>query len=155
MANTRITEKKWCDVVRTDCANPIALYWVNSIGGVDGWVFDSNRRIEDADSDHQTISKSYENLADNPILSTTLSKSRSKKYVVQAAQLTDGQYAGVLELISSPKILILTNQSTWEVDGPEFQEVKILPGSHTTQTIETLKTLTVTIELQPILTLSR
>lgn len=155
MANTRITEKKWCDVRRPECSNPVFLIWDNHLRGVEGWLFEGNRRVEDADSDHQTFDKAYQDLRDTSYITGTVSKNRTQRIVLQASSLTQDQYTGILDIISSDKVQILTNPDAWEDDGPIWREVLVVPGSHATEEIETLKTITLTIELQPVLTSQR
>jgi hypothetical protein len=155
MANTRITEKKWVNVRRSDCTNPIYLAFRDNLSGVDYWLFEGNRRIEDVSSDVTTFQKAYQDLENTSYITATSKSQRQVKITLQASQLTDDEYNGLMELISSRKIQILTNPSTWQIDGPEWPEVNVVQGSHSVEVIQTLKTLTFTIVLQPILTTSR
>ena len=151
----RITEKKVVDVKTSTCTNPIYLGWHYLKGGQDYWLFEGNRSVEETHQIVERFIKPYQSVETTLSTSFVVQKAAGQSMTLQASHLTDQQYEGLKNILSSVKVEILLNKDSWEAEGALWQEVTVLGSSNTTETDETLKTLIITIELQSRITLRR
>lgn len=109
--------------IRQACKNPIFIKWKNLLGGWDQWVFERKQTLSTDIVSRGTLRRTVFDIDQitNPV--TELGKDSQPKMVLGADDLTSQQKIGLMQLLTSNKVMIL-NQ-----DMVTFREVRITPGS--------------------------
>ncbi len=159
MANTRLSEKiKIRRRVPCGNANEIFLAWLNSRGGIDGFLFDAHYATARNSSTAIVITKTVELMESEESIISMIKKDSIKELSLIAPQVDSQTRIGLEELFSSPKVQLLRNglNAEWDsVEGPKWQEVIVLDGrTDMGDTDETVFDFPIRIQLQPTQTLS-
>lgn len=159
MSNVRISEIiKIRRRVPCGTVNEIFIAWINSRGGIDGYLFDAEYATARNSSTAILITKEVELMATEESIISMIKKDSIKELSLIAPQVDNQTRIGLEELLYSPKVKLLRNglNAEWDdVDGPEWQEVIVLDGrTDMGDTDEDVFDFPVRIQLQPTQTLS-
>ena len=160
MANKRISEKiKIRRRIPCGKSNEIFLAWINSRGGIDGFLFDAHYAVSRSSSNPIMIGRTVEDFATEESIISMLKKDSIKELSLIAPQADLQTRTGLAELFFSPKVKMLRNglNAAWDEDGasnPEWQEVIVLDGrTDMGDSDEVVFDFPLRIQLQPIQTL--
>jgi len=115
---------------------PIYLTWLNTLGGYDSWLFfkEHTEKVKTKAVNPYTINT--EDL-ETAIGSNDISGKLVTPVLEIGGRMTAEDMDGIESLYTSPKVMMLTNPDSWEVDGAKWQRVIVKTGS-----LITLKTRT-------------
>lgn len=135
------TEKKKIKI-DNECKDfPLYLTWLNSKGGYSYWLFfKSHSEITSTRIENQYL-KNVTDLETSIGQIDSTGKISSPK-IDFGARVSQEDMQNINSLYNSPKVLLLSNPETWEVDGPKWLRVQIKQGS--------LLTLKTGIEFQEV-----
>lgn len=121
-----VTRNITVKVVDPPC-NPVALYWLNKLGGWDMWVFGGTQTEGIEVSNGEAFEKFIADLAGEIGRKKYISKTEVPKIVLGYECLSTADVRGIKGILSSIKVLMLT--SGVNVLPPVFMEVNVDPGS--------------------------
>lgn len=123
-----ITELKNIKISRECVDNPIFLNWINKQGGHSYWLFNRMNSNFTKTTNGNFYEKFVSDLENTQINFGMVDKKVQHTIKVGAnVDVTDMD--GIRGLFESPKILMLTNPTTWTVDGAKWQSVAIDDGT--------------------------
>jgi len=149
MSQVIITETIQVDIVDAPCLNPVALYWLNKIGGWDMWVFGMTQTEGIEVSNGEEFEKYISELADEIGRKKFISKTEIPTITLGYECISTEKVRGIKGILSAIKVLMLTSGK--DVLTPTFIEVNVEAGSF--KIIETengFHNLEFTIELNEI-----
>lgn len=118
----RVTEKQRVDYVSCTPENPMQLAWINSVGGIDTWVFSKHQEynldVKDMDKFEPIIN--YLQTANGR--QRVLKKEAYSIVKLGYEQLTQQQVVGIKELLISPLVKLIdgTNETVVVVKDGSF-----------------------------------
>lgn len=123
-----ITEKKSIKIDHECKDFPIYLTWLNGLGGYDSWLFFK----EHTTTTKTKVSGKYTlNVQDleNAIGTNDILGKDIKPEMKIGGRMLASDMDGMQSLYESPKVLMLMNPESWEVDGAKWQRVIVKTGS--------------------------
>ena len=129
----KITESKFVDIERCVPANPIALYWLNKLGGWDMWVFGLTQTKGLQVKGGETFEQFIEDLADANKRAQWITKRSTPQIVMGYSNVPTDKVLGIQGVLDSPRVLMLVSEMS--VRPPVFLHVMVEDGDF--KTIET------------------
>lgn len=124
----RLTEKKRIKI-DSECRDyPIYLCWLNSVGGISYWLFSKKHTERTRTKQGKSYVKNINDLETAKGNLDYLTKDSVHSFRV-GARVKQEDMDGLTGLFESPKVQMLMNPTTWEVDGAKWQNVQIGTGS--------------------------
>lgn len=130
MALIQITVQKKINIATCIPPNPVALYWLNKLGGWDMWVFGRTQIKSVETVTGETFTKNIDDLAIANTKEQELIKSDTDTLTLGANNLNTEDVNHIRGLFSSLKVMMLTNQADY-VNGkpPIFRNVFVEDGT--------------------------
>ncbi len=147
----RITEKKRIKI-RHECVDqPVYLAWYNPEGGLSYWLFGFNQSESLIVKEGSSYVRFIDDLENAETKEELIQKFANETFQMGADNLDQDDMTVIKGLLMSTKVQMLTNPSTWTVDGPKWVTVKVKQGSfNTRQTRESIWKIQFTIEFPDI-----
>ena len=129
----QISETKQVENVCVDnYTSPICLFWLNSLGGWDVWVFDR------PDYTTQVKGESYITTPIDDLstkeLGTLITRNETKSFIVSQNNLNENRYKCLQEIVKSPKCFIYYNEN-------EYEQVQVSQSNFNQKTASNLFTI--------------
>lgn len=140
-----LTEIKIIDVEQGCVESPVYLKWLNTQGGYSSWLFGKRQtKVINVSIDGEYTANTED--LENSIGGDEYMGSISAPAMILGADLPASKMDGIQGMLQSPKVLMLMNPDTWQVEAPVWQRVRIQRGSFITlYTDETRKGIEFTI----------
>jgi len=123
-----LTEIKTVKINDGCTANPVYLCWLNSLGKFDYWLFSRGYDEQIKTAIETPYSMNIEDLetalGSNGITSKSVANTID---VFGSVALED--LNGIASLFKSPKVQMLANPTTWQIDGVKWKDVIVSSGS--------------------------
>lgn len=136
--------------------NELFLMWVNSRGGIEGFLFEAHHGVTRATGKATTIGRYVEDFADGESFKSMVKKDSYKELLVVAPNCDEQTREGLSGLYDSPKVKMLLNKD-WDDDPlypDKWHEVIVLDGRNDMgDTDDEIMDFELRIELQPKKTL--
>ncbi len=123
-----ITEKKKIKIDHECKDFPIYLTWLNGLGGYDSWLFFKEHSVNTKTKVSGKYTLNVQDL-ENAIGTNDILGKDIKPEMRIGGRIESDDMDGMQSLYESPKVLMLMNPETWEVDGAKWQRVIIKTGS--------------------------
>lgn len=124
----RITEKKKIDIDVSCVQNPIFLNWFGTEGERNYWLFHVFQTKQLATSEGATFAPFIEDNTNATSYLNEISRGAVESMVC-GGNVPTSKIEGIKTMLYSPNVLMLMNPDTWELDGPEWLKVRIVPGT--------------------------
>jgi len=127
--STAMSEVKYINYVTCNDPNIVFLKWIGPSGAWNFWLFSYNQteNFETASS-QGVFSRTVDNLATAESYSEWISKEAVGELLLGAEGLSRNDMTLLKTLLSSPKVMMLMNPTTWVTDGEIYQTVKVKNG---------------------------
>lgn len=160
MANTRISEKKRIRR-RKPCGdqNELFLSWVNSRGGIEGFLFEAHQAVTRVTNNSYMIGKYVEELESGESFISMVKKDSFKELQLIVPMADKQTRIGLETILSSPRVKMLLNglNEAWDSNPlipDKWQEVIVRDGRFDQgDTDDDVFDFVLLIELQPTSTL--
>ena len=127
----RITEIKKIDIEQECIDNPIYLCWLNNKGGYSYWCFSRKQSYLLDTAVDGSYKKFNEDIESATGIDELISKA-ARESIVCGGKIPNNKMDGIKGLLSSPKVMWLTNPESWSDDGCLWRRVIVSPGSFIT-----------------------
>lgn len=141
---------KTFDLVRA-CINPVAVKWLNSLGIWETYVFQGNAPISSDINEEGLYDKPITDLATATGTARAIFNKRNDEIEVFADNLTFNEASALLEILTSPNVLLFTGELTAGTAFDEWQEV-VASGSPTLDKRQARQSVTFTLRKPDYLT---
>lgn len=112
-SETQISETKQVEnVCVNNYTNPICLFWLNSLGGWDVWVFNKPEYTTQIKGENY-ITRPIDSL-DAKELGTLITRNETKSIIVSQNNLNENRYKCLQEIVKSPQCYIYYNANAFE-----------------------------------------
>lgn len=126
---TRITEIKTIDIERPCMETSVCLNWLANPCGRDFFVF-QKVQVEYLETEENERYKNFVSDLETAIGNNELyGKSAFKTMILGASNILSSKMDGIKSLLSSPDVLILMNNDTWQTEGCKWQRVIVKSGT--------------------------
>ncbi len=133
VSNEKLSETKLVENVCVDYyTSPICLFWLNSLGGWDVWVFNRPEFTTQIKGESY-ITRPIDDLAIKE-LGTLITRNETKSFIVSQNNLDENRYKCLKEIVKSPKCFIYYNEN-------EYEQVQISQANFTQKTASELFTI--------------
>lgn len=150
--STAMSEVKYINYVTCNDPNIVFLKWIGPSGSWNFWLFSFNQTesLETASS-QGVFSRFIEDLAIAESDSEFISKEAYPELTLGVEGISSNDLTLLKTLLSSPKVMMLMNPTTWVADGEIYQAVKVKNGRYKIRdTRSSLSNLELTITLNEI-----
>lgn len=130
-----VSEAKTVIIEQSCTKHPVYLCWKSKNGAWDYWLFDWNQTRKRNTGDLKQYEPYFTDFEAATARVKVSSKTSVPSMILGASNVPvddvwyNEQYPGLMGLIDSPEVLLLTNLSTWVADGAKWQTVIPKPGS--------------------------
>ena len=132
MSTARLTEIKTVDIWQECIVNPVYLQWFCTVGGPVYWCFAYRQQRGLTTKEIATFIPYIDDLETAQADMETIAMNVQPQLQVTGVLLTTDQMYIMESLLSSTRVMMLTNPNYWETDGPKWQRVGVAPGSFRT-----------------------
>lgn len=124
----RITEIKTVKVVDACLKEPVYLQWHNALGGKSYWLFE---RFKQENVQTKELMSYGINVIDLETAQGTsdITGKEAESFIEVGAKVKAEDMDGLRGLFESGKVIMLTNPTTWKVDGAKWVKVTLRSGS--------------------------
>ena len=123
-----LTEIKTVKVNDGCCENPVYLCWLNSLGGFSVWLFQRGYEDEIKTEIETPYSMNITDL-ETALGSNGISSKKVANTIDVVGNVALEDLQGISGLFKSPKVQMLANPTTWEMEGVKWKDVIISTGS--------------------------
>ena len=132
-SETLLSETKKVENLCVDnYTNPICLFWLNSLGGWDVWVFNKPEYTTQIKGENY-ITRPVDDLATKE-LGTLITRNETRSFIVSQNNLNANRYECLKEIVKSPKCFIYYNEN-------QYEQVQVSQSNFTQKTANELFTI--------------